>query len=171
MDTRFIAAVRTARYDSIVNVLDIRLRDLLTVNENCFFPRFDSVAFYADYSLYEVPALVFGIFEDDYITTFGLPDCKNPFVGKRHLCSIDEFIDKDMVSDKEGWDHGAGRYLERLDKIRPDEERKYKGGHYSFCVLPESLFPAFFHQIFRRGSPVLQGGEKAPAPFLILFLL
>jgi hypothetical protein len=65
--------------------------------------------------------LVDGINKNDDVTSFRILQWNQGIPEKRNLDSIDEFVDKDMVSDEKGVPHGFRWYLERLNDKCPDE--------------------------------------------------
>ncbi len=58
------------------------------------------------------------------------------FIVKGVSYAIDKFIDKQVVSDQQRMDHGAGRNFKRLDHEGPDYHGKNQG--YDNCL---GIFP------------------------------
>ena len=91
----------------------------LSVNEHFVAHDFNPISRESDDPFYEVLARVNGIDKDNHVVPFGFADGDDRVPKNGQFDSIDEFIDKNMVSDQQSGLHGPGGYLKSLDDEGP----------------------------------------------------
>jgi len=84
-------------------------------------------------------------FKNDYISPFGFLYGNYGFSQKGNFYAIDEFADKNMITDQQGVFHRTGRYLEGLNNKCSDKEGNNYGNDYCLCVFFNDRYCVLFH--------------------------
>ena len=118
----------------------------LSIDEDFVSQDFNLVTRESDDPFYEVFAFVNRVDKDDHVVPFGLTDRNDGVSNEGQFDPVDEFVDKNMVSDQQGGLHGPGGYLECLDDKGPDDQGKQdrNGGRFGIFSKNAFLFDRFF---------------------------
>ena len=113
---------------------DVRFIEGLAVYEDLLIHKLQMVARQTDDTLHEMRMILVGIFENDDVAALEVAVRKKFFV-PMPAAAEDEFVDEEMITDKQGALHRRGRNLEGLDDETCTEEGENYGHQERFEIF------------------------------------
>ena len=131
----------------------IRFGERAAIDINLLVDDADAVAGQADDALHIVRMVIKGKFEDNHVATADRAIRKNFFI-PRVAPFENEFIDEQMIANKQSWLHGLRGNLEGLDDEGGAEKREQHGDQKRFEIFRKRASAGFVALDDWRGQRV-----------------
>ena len=130
----------------------------LSINRHLLVVDLHHISGSSNHALDEIFTFIFRKLKDDHISSLGFAEGNQYLVREWNLDPIDELVNQDMISNIQGFDHGAGGDFKSLNHEGPDEEGQNHRNEQCLGILPEG---GLLLDRRNRYSPIFKMARKA----------